>query len=140
MRIEMLGAAGNLRASMSYSLSFSLMHLARTSSMYFSRSRLFLATCLRELVIHVRMKIAKAEILELHLEPADAQAIGDRRVNVESFLRDHLLLERIEMLERAHIVSRSESLTRITRMSLAMARIILRKFSACFSSEVLNVI
>ena len=40
------------------------------------------------------MQIAEAEILELRLDPADAEAVGDRRVDVERLLRDHLLLVR----------------------------------------------
>ena len=72
--------------------------------MYFSRSLFVLRDLLSELVVDVRVQISEAKVFELHLDPADPEAVGDRRVDVEGLLRDAFCLMRAQVLERAHVV------------------------------------
>ena len=50
------------------------------------------------------VQIAKRQILELRLEPVDAEAMCDRRVNFHRLTRDFLLPVGGQMVERAHVV------------------------------------
>jgi len=52
----------------------------------------------------VRFEIAKGEIFEFAADDAHAEAMRDGSVNVERFPGDALLLARIEIFERAHVV------------------------------------
>jgi hypothetical protein len=49
-------------------------------------------------------EIAESEIFEFAADNAHSEAMGDRRVDVQSFARDALLLFRVEIFERAHVV------------------------------------
>ncbi len=75
-----------------------------TSSMYFSRSFFRREIFSVRLFEVVRPEVLEREIFELGLDPADAQAIRQRRVDVEGLLRDALLLVFAHELERAHVV------------------------------------
>src|SRR3569623_2051698 len=58
----------------------------------------------RDLFINIRMQIAEGEILELPLNVPDTQAIRERRVDVECFLRDASLPVLRQSRQGAHIV------------------------------------
>ena len=49
-------------------------------------------------------QILKGEVFEVLLDPADAEAVGEGRVDVERLLRDALLLLRDHVLQSAHVV------------------------------------
>src|SRR3989344_462146 len=51
-----------------------------------------------------RIEILEAEVLELAFDFADAETVGDGRIDFDGFARDALLFFRSEVLERAHIV------------------------------------
>ncbi len=50
------------------------------------------------------MQVVEAEVLELVVERVEAQAVGDRRVDVERLARDAFLLLGLDRFERAHVV------------------------------------
>ena len=54
--------------------------------------------------VRVRIGIAEREVFELAAQFAHAQPMSQRRVDVERFARDLLLLFRLKVLERAHVV------------------------------------
>ncbi len=51
-----------------------------------------------------RVQVAKAQVLELVVDGIEAEAVGDRRVDVERLARDPLLLLRVHGFQRAHVV------------------------------------
>ena len=57
-----------------------------------------------DVVIRIRVEIAQREIFEIPLHPPDAQAVRDRRVDLERLARDRLLLRRRQRRQRAHVV------------------------------------
>ena len=59
---------------------------------------------LHEVVIFLRLEVAQAEVLELPLDVGDAEAVGKRRIDLDGFLGDALLLVLPHVLERAHVV------------------------------------
>ena len=79
-----------------------------------------------DLGVLARVERREGEVLELPLERVDAQAVRERRVDLERLLRllDLLLLGRDASVRM--LCSRSASLIRMTRMSCAIDRIILR--------------
>ena len=54
--------------------------------------------------IGVRHEMAEGQILELVAHPLHAHAAGERRINIERFLRDPRALVRRHEMQRAHIV------------------------------------
>ncbi len=52
----------------------------------------------------LRLEKAERQILQLAADNAHAEAVRNRRINVQRFARDALLLFRPEVLERAHVV------------------------------------
>ena len=80
-----------------------------------------------DLVVLARVQRLEGEVLELPLDRVDTEPVGDRRVDVERLAR---LLDLLLLGHRAAIVRmlcrRSASLIRMTRMSVAIATIILR--------------
>ena len=112
-----------------------------TSFVYCSRSAFFFATDALQLVVDLRVEEAERVVLELALDPVDAEAVRERRVDVERLLRDlALALRRRGAPSVRMLCVRSASFTRMTRMSRAIASSILRKFSACFSSREVKLI
>ncbi len=95
----------------------------------------------RDLAVRPGMQRLERQVLELPLHLLDAQAVRERRVDLQRLGRDPALL-----LGREHATSvrmlcrRSASLISRTRMSPAIATIILRTFSACSCSRVRNSI
>ena len=88
--------------------------------------------------VALRVERLEAEVLELELQGVEAEAFGDRRVDVERLARDPaLLLGGSDWIVRMLCV-RSASFTRITRRSRTIASSILRKLSACASAALLN--
>jgi len=85
------------------------------------------------------VEVAERVVLELALDPVIPSRMRERRVDVERLLRDLGLGARRQVRERPHVVVRSAELTRITRMSRAIARIILRKFSAWRSARLVKL-
>src|SRR5256885_1059801 len=63
---------------------------------------------LRDLLLDVgkvpRLQVAEGEVLELDLDPLDAEPVGERRVDVESLLRDAVLRLGLHVLEGPHVV------------------------------------
>ena len=59
---------------------------------------------LDEIVVDLRLEIAQAEVLELPLDARDAEAVRERRVDLDRLARDALLLVLAHVLERAHVV------------------------------------
>ena len=51
-----------------------------------------------------RIQVFEGEVLELDLDPLDAEPVGERRVDVERLLRDALLRLGLHVLERPHVV------------------------------------
>ena len=56
------------------------------------------------LVIGLRLQITERQIVELHLDAADTEAICERRIDFQGFLRLFALLFRLHVLQGAHIV------------------------------------
>ena len=56
---------------------------------------------LDEIVVDLRLEIAQAEVLELPLDARDAEAVRERRVDLNRLARDALLLVLAHVLERA---------------------------------------
>ncbi len=83
-----------------------------------------------DLGVDLGLEILEAQVLELDLDPVQPQAVGQGGVDVHGLLGDQGLLLGLLEVQGAHVVQPSASLTRTTRMSSAMARIILRMFSA----------
>ncbi len=50
------------------------------------------------------MEVAQSVVLELRLHPVNAQAVSERRVDVDRLLGDLELLVRRQVAERAHVV------------------------------------
>ena len=59
---------------------------------------------LDEVVVDLRLEIAQAEVLKLPLDARDAEAVRERRVDLDGLARDALLLVLAHVLERAHVV------------------------------------
>lgn len=59
---------------------------------------------LDEVVVDLRLEIAQAEVLKLPLDARDAEAVRERRVDLNRLARDALLLVLAHVLERAHVV------------------------------------
>mmetsp|Transcript_11000 Transcript_11000/g.24960 ORF Transcript_11000/g.24960 Transcript_11000/m.24960 type:complete len:340 (-) Transcript_11000:868-1887(-) len=57
-----------------------------------------------ELLIHLRLQVPQARILQLYLHPEDAEAVSKRSVQVQRLPRHLLLLLRRHELERPHVV------------------------------------
>ena len=57
-----------------------------------------------DLIVSYGIDIAKGQIFEFAAKFPHAQAVRERRVNIEGFPRDGLLAFRLQMLQRAHIV------------------------------------
>ncbi len=55
-------------------------------------------------VVRLGLEVAERQVLELGLDPADAEPVGERGVDLERLARDALALRRVEVLERAHVV------------------------------------
>ena len=58
----------------------------------------------RELSVLLGVQVLEAQVLELNLDPVDAEPIRERREDVERLLRDALLLLLLEEAQRPHIV------------------------------------
>ena len=56
------------------------------------------------LLVGARVHEAKGEVFELAAQLAHAEPVRERRVDVQRFARDGLLLLRLQVLERAHVV------------------------------------
>ena len=59
---------------------------------------------LREHPVAHRVEVLEREVLQLEVERVEAEAVGDRRVDVERLARDALALRRRHRVERAHVV------------------------------------
>ena len=57
-----------------------------------------------QLAVLGRLEVAERQILELDLHPLDAEAVGQRRVDLQRLARDALLLLARHVLQRAHVV------------------------------------
>jgi hypothetical protein len=57
-----------------------------------------------DLVVLLGLEVAEGQVLELPLQLPDAQAVGQRRVDLHGLLRDAAALGRRTELERAHVV------------------------------------
>ena len=60
--------------------------------------------CVPHLLVGDWVEIAKAQVFQLAANFAHPQAVSDRAVNVQCFLRDLLLTVGRQVLERAHVV------------------------------------
>ena len=63
-----------------------------------------LADLLHQIVVDIRLEIFERQIIQFHLDAADSEPLGDRRVNIKRLLRNPLLLLHRLMRERPHIV------------------------------------
>ncbi len=63
-----------------------------------------LAHLARQLRVGVGVQVLEAQVLQLGLEPVDAEAAGERRVDLEGLARDALLRLELHVLEGAHVV------------------------------------
>ena len=89
--------------------------------------------------IDVRLEVLETEVFQFVLDPADAEPVGQRRINLQRFLRDVLPLRLALRCSSVRMLCRrSANLMSTTRMSSAIESSILRKFSACFSSWLLK--
>ena len=75
-----------------------------TSWMYSSRSRARLRDLGRELLVLAGVEVLEREVLELDLDPLDAEAVRERRVDLHRLGGDALLLLGRQVLERPHVV------------------------------------
>ena len=66
--------------------------------------RLLLGDVALELVVDFRVQVAQRVVLQLALHPVDAEAVRQRRVDVEGFLGDVVLALGRQRVERAHVV------------------------------------
>ena len=85
------------------SLSLALMSAASSSIMP-CVGRRFASTRPCSDLIRGRLEVAERQLLELVLDAAHAEAVGDRRVDVERLLRDAHALVVGHVLQRAHVV------------------------------------
>ena len=98
------------------------------------RSSRLRADALFEHRVPPRMQRAETEILQLGLDQVHAQALRDRRVDLQRFARDAAGAPRVDCAPSVRMLCRrSASLIRITRRSRAIASSILRKLSAAAS-------
>ena len=63
-----------------------------------------LRDALGDVAIRFGIEVAQREILEIPLDLPDAQAMRDRRVDLDRLARDRLLLRRRQARQRAHVV------------------------------------
>ena len=100
-----------------------------------SVARRLASTSHAQRLVRLRLEIAERQLLELVLDLAHPEAVGDRRVDVARLLGDLHAARRPEDGSSVRMLCRrSASFTRMTRMSSTIASSILRKFSACRSS------
>ena len=71
---------------------------------YASRARRWLSSWAREPAVGLRLEDLEAEVLELPLELPDAQALGERRVDLRGLAGDALLLLDGQGAQGAHVV------------------------------------
>ena len=64
----------------------------------------FLGDVAFELVVNLRMEILERQVFKLAFDPGDAQAVRQRRVNIQGLLRRENLFVGRHMIERAHVV------------------------------------
>jgi hypothetical protein len=87
-----------------------------------------------QLAVGLRLERLERQILELPLDAPDAEPLRQRGVDLERLAGDAGCLSDGSAYRVRMLCSRSASLIRTTRMSSAIARNILRMFSACCSS------
>ena len=57
-----------------------------------------------EIPVRFRLEIAERKVVELHLEAADTETVGERRIDFKRLFRLFALFFRPHVLERPHIV------------------------------------
>ena len=72
--------------------------------MYLLALGLLLRDVALELVVDLGVQVAQRVVLELALDPVDAEPVRERRVDVERLLRDVALPLRRQVLQRPHVV------------------------------------
>ena len=94
-----------------------------------------------EHAVALRIQRLEAEVFQLELDAVEAEALGDRRVDLQRLARDGAAPRAAASRRCVRMLCvRSASLTRMTRRSRTIASSILRKLSACASSRLLNLI
>ena len=57
-----------------------------------------------QIIVSFRLQVFEGQIVQLHLDLADAKPVGDGRIDIERLPRDALLLFRRHKFQRPHIV------------------------------------
>jgi hypothetical protein len=96
-----------------------------------SRSTALLVEHLGDALVGVRVEEAEGQVLQLPLQLPDAEAVGERRIDVERLAR-HLGAQVVLMLgEKRRVCVRLARRSSTTRMSSTIASSILRSTSIC---------
>jgi len=103
------------------------------------RDRLFalgalLRDALGDVAVGIGVEIAQREVFEIPLHAPDPQPVRDRGVDLDRSRAIDCCLTGGRLASVRMLCRRSASLMMMTRMSLAIARNILRRFSTCASS------
>ena len=98
----MLGAAGNLSFDLRLFEFFANLHDGVVDKGLALLA--FLLDALDEVIVFFGLEVAQAEVFELPFDVRNAEAVRERRVDLDGLFRDALLLLARHVFERAHVV------------------------------------
>ena len=101
-RIKVLGAAGNLSFDLRLFEFFANLHDGVVDKGLALLA--FLLDALDEVIVFFGLEVAQAEVFELPFDVRNAEAVRERRVDLDGLFRDALLLLARHVFERAHVV------------------------------------